>query len=69
MGAKTELLSTARDSESLLQYLKWSLLPEHLGGKSLLSGDGLRWWASWKRPLPAHGSPREAQWRAGLLLL
>ena len=37
---KTELLSTARDGEGLLEYLKRSPVSEHLGGKTFLDGDG-----------------------------
>ena len=37
---KAELLSTARDGEGLLEYLKRSPVSEHLGGKTFLDGDG-----------------------------
>ena len=36
--AKAELLSAALDGESLLEYMKWSPVLEHLGVKPLLAG-------------------------------
>ena len=52
--AKPEFLTVTQDGKPLLEYLKWSTVIDHLGGKPGLSGDGARW----KCPLPLPTHPR-----------